>query len=136
MPEVDLAHLGDIDMLVRNAMNTAQGRDAFMKHVEQEGWLAKLVALVDKAESNQSITDLHNLCNIFKHLILFNNNNFIEDVVSDAMVMGVVGALECKLILETALLSVLMYTQMIQTFPNTKLTTDNILLIHPDSSKW
>lgn len=66
-----------------------------MKHIEQEGWLARLVPLVQMAEDLESLPDLHKLCNIFKSLILFNDNKFIEDVVTDDMIMGVVGALEC-----------------------------------------
>lgn len=87
--------LEEIESLVRNAMNATQGREAFMKQIEAENWLAKLVPLVDIAESMESLPDLHRLCNIFKSLILFNENKFIEEIVSDPYIMGVVGALEC-----------------------------------------
>jgi protein phosphatase-4 regulatory subunit 3 len=90
-----MENLEEIESLIRSAMNTAQGRDSFMKHIEAENWLAKLVSLVDVAESMESLPDLHRLCNIFKSLILFNENKFIEECVSDDNIMGVVGALEC-----------------------------------------
>jgi protein phosphatase-4 regulatory subunit 3 len=95
LPVVNIENLEEIESLIRNAMNTPQGRDSFMKHIEAEGWLAKLVPLVEEAEEHESLPDLHRLCNIFKSLILFNENKFIEEVVSDPYIMGVVGALEC-----------------------------------------
>jgi protein phosphatase-4 regulatory subunit 3 len=38
---------------------------------------------------------LHRLCNIMKTLILLNDTAIIEYVVTDDIVLGVVGALEC-----------------------------------------
>lgn len=95
LPEVTLEHLSEIESLVKNAMGSAQGRDPFIKHIEQENWLGRLVPLVKAAEDQESLPDLHKLCNIFKSLILFNDNKFIEEVISDDMIMGVVGAMEC-----------------------------------------
>ena len=48
------------------------------------------------AEDLESIEDLHHLCNIIKMLILLNDTQIIEHVVSDGIVDGVVGALECE----------------------------------------
>jgi len=48
------------------------------------------------AEDLESLEDLHHLCNIMKMLILLNDTQIIEHVVSDGVVLGVVGALECK----------------------------------------
>jgi protein phosphatase-4 regulatory subunit 3 len=42
------------------------------------------------------LVDLHRLCNIMKSLILLNDNTIIETVVADQIILGVVGALECK----------------------------------------
>jgi len=97
LPEVTLEHLPEIESLVKNALGSAQGRDPFIKHIEQENWLGRLVPLVKIAEEQESLADLHRLCNIFKSLILFNDNKFIEEVITDDMIMGVVGAMECML---------------------------------------
>lgn len=95
LPDVKLEHLSEIESLVKNAMSSAQSRDPFIKHIEQENWLGRLVPLVKVAEEQESLADLHRLCNIFKSLILFNDNKFIEEVITDGMIMGVVGAMEC-----------------------------------------
>ena len=81
---------------MRGAVSTPQGRDALSKIVISEDYIRKLIPLVGMAEDLESIEDLHHLCNIIKMLILLNDTQIIEHVVSDGIVDGVVGALECE----------------------------------------
>ena len=46
------------------------------------------------AEDLESLPDLHRLCNIMKALILMNDSTIIEHLVTDNIIIGVVGALE------------------------------------------
>lgn len=71
------------------------GRDALSKFVIRDEYIPKLVPLVSVAEDLESLADLHRLCNIMKALILLNDNTIIETVVTDPLILGVVGALEC-----------------------------------------
>ena len=73
------------------------GRDALSKFVIRDEYIPKLVPLVSVAEDLESLVDLHRLCNIMKALILLNDNTIIETVVTDPLILGVVGALECRL---------------------------------------
>lgn len=75
---------------------TQAGRDALSKFIIRDEYINKLVPLVTMAEDLESLVDLHRLCNIMKSLILLNDNTIIETVVADQIILGVVGALECK----------------------------------------
>ena len=82
--------------MMRAVSSTPQGRDSLSKFVITEDYVRKLIPLVSMAEDLESLDDLHHLCNIMKMLILLNDTQIIEHVVSDGVVLGVVGALECK----------------------------------------
>lgn len=97
LPPAELKNLDDVEGAMRQAVSTQPGRDALSKFVISEDYIRKLIPLVEMAEDLESIEDLHHLCNIMKMLILLNDNQIIEHVVSDGVVDGVVGALECEL---------------------------------------
>ena len=96
LPPPDLGNLAEIENSMRIANSTAAGRDALAKFVVSAEYMLKLVPLVELAEDLESLDDLHRLCNIMKTLILLNDTAIIESAVTDELVLGVVGALECK----------------------------------------
>lgn len=126
LPAPELANLPDVENVMRNANTTPQGRDALAKFIVQAGYIAKLVPLVEMAEDFESIDDLHRLCNVMKTLILLNDTAIIEYVVTDEVVLGVVGALECRPQFHTATREASLLTpfaQTIRTSHATKPTT-------------
>ena len=96
LPQPELSNLEEILRMMRTVSSTPQGRDSLSKFVIAEDYIRKLIPLVSMAEDLESLDDLHHLCNIMKMLILLNDTQIIEHVVSDGVVLGVVGALECK----------------------------------------
>jgi protein phosphatase-4 regulatory subunit 3 len=96
LPPATLGNLPDIEAAVRAASLSQVGRDALGKFVLSENYIDKLIPLVSDAEDMESLPDLHRLCNIMKSLILLNDNIIIEHVVTDGIIIGVVGALECE----------------------------------------
>ncbi|EEA29002.1 Platinum sensitivity protein [Talaromyces marneffei ATCC 18224] len=94
LPPPTLGNLPDIEAAVRAASLSQVGRDALGKFVLSENYIDKLIPLVSDAEDMESLPDLHRLCNIMKSLILLNDNIIIEHVVTDPIIIGVVGALE------------------------------------------
>lgn len=96
LPSAELRNMEEIEHTMRGAVSTPQGRDALSKVVISDDYIRKLIPLVGMAEDLESIEDLHHLCNIMKMLILLNDTQIIEHVVSDGIVDGVVGALECE----------------------------------------
>ena len=83
--------------MMRVASANQPGRDSLSKFVISEDYVPKLIPLVSVAEDLESLPDLHRLCNIMKTLILLNDTAIIEYVVMDNVILGVVGALECKI---------------------------------------
>lgn len=96
LPNPDLGNLAEIENAIRLASSGAASRDALARFIIQADYVTKLVPLVEVAEDLESLTDLHKLCTIMKTLILLNDHTIIEQVVTDELFMGVVGALECK----------------------------------------
>ncbi|KAL4900189.1 hypothetical protein BDW74DRAFT_102888 [Aspergillus multicolor] len=94
LPAPELVNLPDIDHLMRAASMAQTGRDALSKCVIRDEYIQKLLPLVTVAEDLESLSDLHRLCNIMKSLILLNDSTIIETVVTDSVILGVVGALE------------------------------------------
>jgi len=96
LPNPDLANLTDIDNAIRLASSGTASRDGLARFIIQADYVTKLVPLVEVAEDLESLLDLHKLCTIMKTLILLNDHTVIEQVVTDDLFMGVVGALECQ----------------------------------------
>ncbi|KAI0909708.1 component of IIS longevity pathway SMK-1-domain-containing protein [Ustulina deusta] len=94
LPEVSMANLADIEAQMRMMSSSVSSRDALTKYVIAENYIHKLIPIVSDAEDLESLADLHRLCNIMKVIILLNDTAIIEHAVSDACVIGVVGALE------------------------------------------
>lgn len=96
LPPPELGNLPEIEHIMRAASTTQGGRDVLSKFIMRDDYIQKLLPLVTVAEDLESLPDLHHLCNIMKSLILLNDNSIIELVVTDHVILGVVGALECK----------------------------------------
>lgn len=98
LPDPQLGKLEEIENTMRAASTTPAARDALAKFVMsgEPNYILKLAPLVQAAEEQENLEDLHRLCNIMKTLILLNDTSIIEHVVTDAAIYGVVGALECE----------------------------------------
>ncbi|KAI9691730.1 MAG: Platinum sensitivity protein [Bathelium mastoideum] len=96
LPTPELSNLHEIEAMMRTANTSPGGRDALAKFImnKEVDYISKLVPLVEMAEDLESLPDLHRLCNIMKTLILLNDTAIIEFVVTDEVILGVVGALE------------------------------------------
>ncbi len=111
---------------MRAANSTPGGREALAKFILAQDYIPKLIPLVDMAEDLESVSDLHRLCSIMKMLILLNDTAIIEYVVTDSVVLGVVGALECESTFGTSCRQPANISQTIPIFPSIKQTIDNI----------
>jgi protein phosphatase-4 regulatory subunit 3 len=95
LPMPELGNLEDIESIIRQASSTPGGRDALGKYILNNDYIIKLIPFLEIAEDLESITHLHRLCNIMKMIILLNDTLLVEKIVTDEMVLGVVGILEC-----------------------------------------
>jgi protein phosphatase-4 regulatory subunit 3 len=96
LPIPELGNLDEIEIMIRQASSTASGRDILGKYILTNDYIAKLIPLLEVAEDLESISHLHRLCNIMKMIILLNDTVLVEKIVTDEMVLGVVGILECR----------------------------------------
>jgi protein phosphatase-4 regulatory subunit 3 len=96
LPPPELGNLEDVEMVIRQASQTTNARDALAKYIINEDYITKLIPLLEVAEDLESLPHLHRLCNIMKMIILLNDTVLVEKIVTDDMVIGVVGILECK----------------------------------------
>lgn len=96
LPSPELGNLDEVELMIRQASLTAAGRDALGKYILSDDYIAKLIPLLEVAEDLESLGHLHRLCNIMKMIILLNDTMLVEKIVTDEMVLGVVGILECK----------------------------------------
>jgi len=97
LPPPDLGNLPDIEMMIRTAGHTAEGRNSLGKFIISDGYIEKLIPLLQVAEDLESLSDLHRLCNITKGIILLNDTVIIEHIVTDGVILGIVGMLECMI---------------------------------------
>lgn len=115
---------------------TQAGRDALSKFIIRDEYIGRLTPLVSTAEDLESLADLHCLCNIMKSLILLNDNTIIETVVADNIILGVVGALECKMIFWRIHVQSLIIPQMTLNSPHTRQTIGNTSQTKRATERW
>ncbi|ESZ90201.1 hypothetical protein SBOR_9410 [Sclerotinia borealis F-4128] len=94
LPNPSLGSLPELEAQMRGLSNTTVGREALTKLVINENYIRRLIPLVEIAEDLEDLPSLHRLCTIMKMMILLNDNSIVEHIVTDEVVLGVVGALE------------------------------------------
>lgn len=114
-------NLPEIEQRIQLAATLPNTRASVIKYILNNQYLPKLLPLVQEAEDLESLEDLHRFCNIMKHIILLNDNNIMELIVSDAVIDGVLTALECMCIMSKImaekLLTFSFFRLLVQTIP-------------------
>ena len=95
LPPPQLNNLHEIDQMMRAAASTPPGRESLNKFILSEDYLRRVIPLVELAEDLEDLGSLHRLSSIMKTFILLNDTQLIELMMTDSLVDGVVGALEC-----------------------------------------
>ncbi|RVD82597.1 uncharacterized protein DFL_007019 [Arthrobotrys flagrans] len=94
LPKPELSILANIENMMHTLTINAAGRDSLAKFIINDDYIPKLVPLLDTAEDMEMLPELFSLCRIMKIIILLNDSTIIEYIVTDEVVMGVVGILE------------------------------------------
>ncbi|KAF3940557.1 hypothetical protein ABW19_dt0208274 [Dactylella cylindrospora] len=94
LPKPELSILPNIENMMHTLTINAAGRDSLAKFIIHDDYIPKLVPLLDMAEDMEMLPELFSLCRIMKIIILLNDSTIIEYIVTDEVVMGVVGILE------------------------------------------
>ena len=138
LPPPELGNLEQIEEIVRRVGSSQVGRDGMAKLMQSENYLAGLTRLVEVAEDLEDLQDLHRLCNIMKNLVLFNDQPMMEYMLSDEIILGVVGALECmrKRRSCVGISHELTWLQMILISPGTRPTIASTSRTSQSSKRW
>ncbi|KAF7856290.1 hypothetical protein EAF04_009818 [Stromatinia cepivora] len=94
LPNPSLGNLHELEQQFRGLNSTTGGREALTKLVIGENYIRRLIPLVEMGEDMEDLPSLHRLCTMMKIIILLNDSSIIEHIVTDEVVIGVVGALE------------------------------------------
>ncbi|KAI7871347.1 component of IIS longevity pathway SMK-1-domain-containing protein [Spinellus fusiger] len=97
LPAPEMSNLSDIATIV-TGITSVQKKDCLASYIMNENYIDKLLPLFESFEDLSSTDDLHLLYTIMKAIILLNSTAIIEFIVSDGVVDGVMGILECKCI--------------------------------------
>lgn len=87
--------LEDVIDIVNQGSNSQYTRSHIVRYLIEENYLQKLFDIFEIAESERNLTTLHQLSDIVKILLVYNESNFLEDLLSsEHNVLGFVGILE------------------------------------------
>eukprot|EP01133_Synstelium_polycarpum_P007783 gene7783-9132_t len=93
LPEPILANLEAIKDLVEPSL-TISTKEKIGNTISKDNYLKTLLDLFDELEKINDMSGLHLLFHIFRNLILFNDSNVLELLLSEDYLMRVMGVLE------------------------------------------
>ncbi|KAL0480332.1 smkA [Acrasis kona] len=89
LPEPKTKNLGSI----LKSINTMD-RYTVIKSIVEQGYLSKLFDVFETCEDVEDISSCRTLFNIFKNIVLLNDNTLYETIFSDEHLMNLIGVLE------------------------------------------
>ncbi|KAJ7118588.1 component of IIS longevity pathway SMK-1-domain-containing protein [Mycena crocata] len=94
LPTPQLGLIADIDKAIKNVAKQGPVKERLCEYIMQEEYFKGLIEVLHTAEDLESIENLHALCNITQTILLLNDHNLYEHILSDELFPGVVGMLE------------------------------------------
>jgi len=94
LPSTNLNNLQKILEVVTQSLNTPPKRERLAQAILKENYLPKLIELFRICEDLEVTENLHIIFNIFKSLVMLNDTALYEELLSDANLLDVMGALE------------------------------------------
>lgn len=92
--ECDQENLQSILDQITAFSQTARRRDVLASEYIENDYIQKLLDIFRKADESQDITTLHKLYEIFKNLFLYDRPTLTEVMLSEQMIMDVIGVFE------------------------------------------
>ncbi|KAK7054066.1 SMK-1 domain-containing protein [Favolaschia claudopus] len=96
LPPPQLGIIADIERAIKNISNTRQGqlKERLCEYIMQEEYFKGLIDVLQTAEDLESLENLHALCSLTQTILMLNDHNLYEHILSDDLFPGVVGMLE------------------------------------------
>ncbi|KAJ7693818.1 component of IIS longevity pathway SMK-1-domain-containing protein [Mycena rosella] len=94
LPPPQLGIIADIDRAIKSISKTPQVKERLCEYIMSEEYFKSLIDVLQTAEDLESIENLHALCTITQTILMLNDHNLYEHILSDELFPGVVGMLE------------------------------------------
>ncbi|KAJ6561475.1 component of IIS longevity pathway SMK-1-domain-containing protein [Mycena vulgaris] len=94
LPAPQLGIIADIERAIKSLSKTPQVKERLCEYIMAEEYFKALIDVLQTAEDLESIENLHALCNITQTILMLNDHNLYEHILSDDLFPGVVGMLE------------------------------------------
>ncbi|KAJ7887515.1 component of IIS longevity pathway SMK-1-domain-containing protein [Mycena olivaceomarginata] len=94
LPTPQLGIIPDIERSIKGLSRQGQIKERLCEYIMQEEYFKGLIDVLHTAEDLESIENLHALCSITQTILMLNDHNLYEHILSDELFPGVVGMLE------------------------------------------
>ncbi|KAF8214082.1 component of IIS longevity pathway SMK-1-domain-containing protein [Mycena galopus ATCC 62051] len=94
LPTPQLGMIADIERAIKGLSRQGQIKERLCEYIMQEEYFKSLIEVLHTAEDLESIENLHALCSITQTILMLNDHNLYEHILSDDLFPGVVGMLE------------------------------------------
>ncbi|KAJ7246580.1 component of IIS longevity pathway SMK-1-domain-containing protein [Mycena haematopus] len=94
LPTPQLGMIADIERAIKGLSRQGQIKERLCEYIMQEEYFKGLIEVLHTAEDLESIENLHALCSITQTILMLNDHNLYEHILSDDLFPGVVGMLE------------------------------------------
>ncbi|KAJ7223945.1 component of IIS longevity pathway SMK-1-domain-containing protein [Mycena rebaudengoi] len=94
LPVPQLGIIADIERAIKSLSRAPQIKDRLCEYIMHEDYFKSLIDVLHTAEDLESIENLHALCNVTQTILMLNDHNLYEHILSDELFPGVVGMLE------------------------------------------
>ncbi|KAF7352367.1 SMK-1 domain-containing protein [Mycena venus] len=94
LPTPQLGIIADIERAIKGLSRQPQIKERLCEYIMQEEYFKGLIDVLQTAEDLESIENLHALCSITQTILMLNDHNLYEHILSDDLFPGVVGMLE------------------------------------------
>ncbi|KAJ7462163.1 component of IIS longevity pathway SMK-1-domain-containing protein [Mycena latifolia] len=94
LPAPQLGNIADIERAIKGISKTQQIKERLCEYIMGEEYFKALIDVLQTAEDLESIENLHALCSITQTILMLNDHNLYEHILSDELFPGVVGMLE------------------------------------------
>ncbi|KAJ6610401.1 component of IIS longevity pathway SMK-1-domain-containing protein [Mycena sp. CBHHK59/15] len=94
LPVPQLGIIADIERAIKSLSRSAQIKERLCEYIMHEEYFKALIDVLHTAEDLESVENLHALCNATQTILMLNDHNLYEHILSDELFSGVVGMLE------------------------------------------
>ncbi|KAF7332496.1 SMK-1 domain-containing protein [Mycena kentingensis (nom. inval.)] len=91
-PKLDI--LMDIDRAIKGLTRQSPAKERICEHVMQDDYIKQLIRVFEEAQDLDIIDNLHAVSSLLQTILLLNDHNLYEHILSDELFPGVVGILE------------------------------------------